>query len=121
MWSVYAGTRPAEAPKVVELVAREIKRLCAVGVRREELARAKNQMKGSVMLGLESTSSRMSKLAKDELHYGRRVSLDEVMANIDRVNESQLLRLSRELFDKRRLSVTALGPVSRRSLSSALN
>ena len=121
MWSVYAGTRPAEAPKVVELVSREIKRLCAKGVSRDELARAKNQMKGSVMLGLESTSSRMGKLAKDELHHGRRVSLDEVMAGIDRVNEAQMVGLSRELFDERRLSVAALGPVSRRSLASALN
>jgi predicted Zn-dependent peptidase len=74
-----------------------------------------------VMLGLESTSSRMGKLAKDELHHGRRVSLDEVMAGIDRVSEAQLVGLSRELFDKRRLSVAALGPVSRRSLASALN
>jgi predicted Zn-dependent peptidase len=121
MWSVYAGTRPAEAPKVVELVSREIKRLCAKGVSRDELARAKNQMKGSVMLGLESTSSRMGKLAKDELHHGRRVSLDEIMAGIDRVNEAQLVGLSRELFDERRLSVAALGPVSRRSLASAFN
>ncbi len=121
IWSVYAGTRPAEAPKVVDLVSREIKRLCAGGIQRAELARAKNQMKGSVMLGLESTSSRMGKLAKDELHHGRRVSLDEVMAGIDRVNEAQLVGLSRELFDERRLSVAALGPVSRRSLASALN
>lgn len=121
MWSVYAGTRPGEASKVVELVSREIKRLCAGGVQRDELARAKNQMKGSVMLGLESTSSRMGKLAKDELYHGRRVSLDEVMAGIDRVNEAQLVRLSRELFDKRRLSVAALGPVSRRAIASALN
>jgi len=121
MWSVYAGTRPAEAPKVVELVSREIKRLCAGGIQRAELVRAKNQMKGSVMLGLESTSSRMGKLAKDELHHGRRVSLDEVMAGIDRVSEAQMVGLSRELFDKRRLSVAALGPVSRRSLASALN
>lgn len=121
MWSVYAGTRPGEASKVVELVSREIKRLCAGGVQRDELARAKNQMKGSVMLGLESTSSRMGKLAKDELHHGRRVSLDEVMAGIDRVNEAQMVGLSRELFDERRLSVAALGPVSRRSLASALN
>jgi predicted Zn-dependent peptidase len=121
MWSVYAGTRPAEAPTVVELVSREFARLRAKGISREELARAKNQMKGSVMLGLESTSSRMSKLAKDELHHGRRVSLDEVMAGIDRVSETQVVGLSRELFDKRRLSVAALGPVSRRSLASALN
>jgi hypothetical protein len=49
------------------------------------------------------------------------VSLEEVMAGIDRVNEAQVLGLSRELFDRRRLSVAALGPVSRRSLASALN
>jgi predicted Zn-dependent peptidase len=78
-------------------------------------------MKGSVMLGLENTSSRMSKLAKDELHHGRRVPLDEIMAGIDRVSEAQVLELSRELFDRRGLSVAALGPVSGRSLAAALN
>jgi predicted Zn-dependent peptidase len=121
MWSVYAGTRPSEAPRVVGLITKELTRLCTQGVRRDELARAKNQMKGSLMLGLESTSSRMGKLAKDELHHGRRVPLDEIMAGIDRVSEAQLLDLSRELFDRRCLSVAALGPVSRRSLASALN
>ncbi|HYM37359.1 MAG TPA: pitrilysin family protein [Nitrospiraceae bacterium] len=120
MWSVYAGTRPSEAPTVIELVTRELARLCRNGIPRDELARAKNQMKGSVMLGLESTSSRMGKLAKDELHHGRRVSLEEVMAGIDRVSEAQVLALSRELFDQRRLSVAALGPVSRRALASAV-
>jgi len=120
-WSVYAGTRPSEAPRVVELVVRELRRLCTNGIRRDELARAKNQMKGSVMLGLENTSSRMGKLAKDELHHGRRVSLDEVMAAIDRVSEAQMLELGRGLFERRRLSVAALGPVSHRSLASALN
>jgi predicted Zn-dependent peptidase len=119
MWSVYAGTRPSEAARVVELITKELARLCARGIHKDELARAKNQMKGSVMLGLESTSSRMGKLAKDELHHGRRVSPDEVMAGIDRVSEAQLIGLSRELFDRRRLCVAALGPVSRRSLASA--
>ena len=120
-WSIYAGTRPSEAPRVIELVTRELRRLCTNGIRRDELARAKNQMKGGVMLGLESTSSRMGKLAKDELHHGRRVSLDEVMAGIDRVSKAQLLELGRELFDRRCLSIAVLGPVSRRSLASALN
>lgn len=121
MWSVYAGTRPSEAARVVQLITRELARLCTKGIHRDELARAKNQMKGSVVLGLENTSSRMGKLAKDELHHGRRVPLEEVMAGIDRVGEAQLLGLSRALFDRRRLSVAALGPVSRRSLASALN
>lgn len=120
-WSIYAGTRPSEAPRVVELVLRELRRLCMNGIRRDELTRAKNQMKSGVVLGLESTSSRMGKLAKDELHQGRRVPLDEVMAGIDRINERQVLELGRVLFDRRCLSVAALGPVSRRSLASALN
>jgi predicted Zn-dependent peptidase len=120
-WSIYAGTRPSEAPRVVELVMRELRRLCMNGIRRDELTRAKTQMKGGVVLGLESTSSRMGKLAKDELHHGRRVSLDEVMAGIDRVSETQVLELGRALFDRRCLSVAALGPVSRRSLASAFD
>jgi hypothetical protein len=62
----------------------------------------------------------MNKLAKDELHYGRRIPLEEVMAGIDRVCDSQVLELSRDLFDERRLSVTALGPVSHRSLAGVL-
>jgi len=120
MWSVYAGTRPEEAPRVVDLILKELRKLCLRGIRSDELARAKSQMKGNVMLGLESTSSRMNKLAKDELHYGRRIPLEEVMAGIDRVCDSQVLELSRDLFDERRLSVTALGPVSHRSLAGVL-
>ena len=121
MWSVYAGTRPSEAARVVELIRKEIARLCAKKISGDELARAKNQMKGSLMLGLESTSSRMSKLAKDELHHERRVPLDEVMAGIDRVRAEQLQTLIGGLFDEHRLALAALGPISRRSLSAVLN
>lgn len=119
--TIYAATRPREAPRVVELVCREIRRLRTAGVDRKELERAQNQMKGSLMLSLESTHSRMSKLAKDELHLGRRASLEEMTAEIDRVSADQILRLSRELFDLNRLSVTVLGPVSRRSFHSVLS
>lgn len=119
--TIYAATRPREAPRVVELTCREIRRLRTTGVDRTELERAKNQMKGGLMLGLESSHSRMSKLAKDELHHGRHASLEEMIAEIDRVSADQVLRLSRELIDLNHLSVTALGPISRRSLQSVLN
>lgn len=121
MWSIYAGTRPSEASNVVELILKELKKLCSNGMRRDELARAKSQMKGSVMVGLESTSSRMNKLAKDELHHGRYIPLEEIMTSIDRVSNAQILRVSRELFDESRLSITALGPVSRRALAGVLS
>jgi len=63
------------------------------------------------MLGLESTSSRMSKLAKDELHFGCHIPLRQVLADIDAISADQLWRLSRELFGDRFLAVTALGPL----------
>jgi predicted Zn-dependent peptidase len=121
MLTVYAATRPKEAARVVELICREIRRLRTSAVERKELDRAKNQMKGSLMLGLESTHSRMSKLAKDELFHGRQTTLEEMMTEIHRVSSEQVLSLARELFTLENLSLTALGPVSRRSLGSALN
>lgn len=119
--TIYAATRPREAARVVELISRELRRLRSRGVGDEELARTKNQMKGNLMLSLENSQSRMSKLAKDELHQGRYMSLEEILAEIERVNVEQLLRLSHELLDLSRLSVTVLGPVSHKSLQSVVN
>jgi predicted Zn-dependent peptidase len=121
MLTVYAATRPREAPRVLDLICREVRRLRTSMVDRKELDRAKNQMKGSLMLSLESTHSRMSKLAKDELFHGRQTSLEEMMSEIDQVSNDQVLQLARTLFDLNKLSVTALGPVSRRGLNAAVN
>jgi predicted Zn-dependent peptidase len=119
--TIYAATRPKEAARVAELARREIRRLRAAGVGRDELERTKNQMKGSLMLSLENSQSRMSKLAKDELFLGRHMSLDEMLAEIDRLSGKQLLRLGEEIFDLDRLAVTVLGPVSSSSFQSILN
>lgn len=119
--TVYAATRPREATRVVELVRREMKRFHRNGIDRMELQRVKDQMKGGLMLSLESTQSRMSKLAKDELHHGRYLSLEEMATEIDRISSDQMLALARELFDSESLSVTALGPISRRALQSVLS
>ena len=88
--TVYAATRPKEVERVVDLVCREITRISKHGIERKELDRAKNQMKGSLMLSLESSHSRMSKLAKDELIYGTRTSLEEMLTHIDRVTVDQV-------------------------------
>jgi predicted Zn-dependent peptidase len=119
--TVYAATRPREVQRVVDLICRELRRLRRHGMDRKELERTKHQMKGHVMLSLESTQSRMSKLAKDELYLGRHLSLEEIMTEIDRVSHEQVHRLSRDLLDFDFLSVTGLGPVSSRSLQSALH
>lgn len=109
--TVYAGVRPDAAPRVLRLILGELRRLQAKPVAHAELERAKGQLKGSLMLGLESTSSRMSKLAKDEMYFGCHISPREIMADIDRVSAEQLWRLSRDLFDDRYRTMTALGPL----------
>lgn len=116
MITVYAATRPKEVDRVVDLVCREIRRIGAHGVGRKELEGAKTQMKGSLMLSLESSHSRMSKLAKDELTYGRHMSLEDMLAQIDSVNEEQALNVARQLFTLDSLAITGLGPLASRSL-----
>jgi predicted Zn-dependent peptidase len=118
MITIYAGTRPREVQRVIELVRRELKRLRSQGIESKDLARVKNQMKGSLMLGLESSHSRMSKLAKDELSQGCHISLEQMTAEIDRVTLEQVYRVARELLSPDQLSVTALGPVAPKSLRS---
>ncbi len=113
LFTVYAGARPDSAPRVLELIRAELRRLKAGPVGSAELHRAKSQLKGNLMLGLESTNSRMSKVAKDEMYFGRHIPLGEIMTAIDRVSARQLWRLSRDLFDDRYLTVTALGPLKK--------
>lgn len=114
--TVYAATRPKEVERVVDLVCREIGRISKQGIERKELDRAKNQMKGSLMLSLESSHSRMSKLAKDELVYGTRTALEEMVAHIDQVTVEQVYSVGRQLFGLNRLAITGLGPLSQRAL-----
>lgn len=114
--TVYAATRPKEVDRVVDLVCREIRRIGKQGIERKELDRAKSQMKGSLMLSLESSHSRMSKLAKDELIYGSRTSLEDMLAHIDRVTIAQTNNVGRHLFNPEDLAITGLGPLSSRAL-----
>lgn len=117
---MYAATRPQEASSVVEVICREVRRLRRRGLSKAELDRCKNQVKGSLMLGLESSFGRMNKLVKDELYEGRWVPLSEIITQIDRITEGQVLEVARELLDFESLSVTGVGPLTQRSLESAV-
>jgi len=118
--TVYAGVRPDAAPRAIGLILKELRRLQDKPVGRAELERAKSQLKGNFMLGLESTSSRMTKLAKDELYFGCHIPLRQVMADIDAISADQVWRLSRELFDDRFLAVTALGPLQKGDIARVI-
>ena len=118
MITVYAATRPQEVDRVVDLVCREIRRIGTKGVERKELERAKIQMKGGLMLSLESSHSRMSKLAKDELTHGRHMSLEDMLAQIDCVNQEQAFNVCRQFFTLDSLAITGLGPLTSRTCAS---
>jgi len=107
--AVYAGTSLASAAKVVQSVVSEFRKLKTEPVPEEELRRAKAQLKGSLMLSLESSTSRMSNLARQEMYFDRFYDLDELIQRIEAVTVEDLTMLANEFFQTDAVAVTALG------------
>src|SRR5690348_4826211 len=93
--SIYAGTSVASARKVVDSITKEFRELKEQPVPAEELRRAKDHLKGSLMLSLESTSSRMSNLARQEMYFGRFFTLDELVQSIEGVSDEGVRGVAR--------------------------
>lgn len=109
LFTVYAGTSPANAEVVLDLIAKGL-REAKTGFRPGELERAKEQLKGSLMIGLENTANRMSRIARMELFQEEWLTPDEVVARIDRVSEDDVRRLTMSLFGGD-LLLAAVGPI----------
>ncbi|HUI54796.1 MAG TPA: pitrilysin family protein [Bryobacteraceae bacterium] len=107
--SIYAGTSLESARKVVESILKEFRDLKEHCVTDEELRRAKDHLKGSLMLGLESTSSRMSNLARQEMYFGHFFTLDELVESIEAVVADDVRRIAQTFFDPKQIAVTVLG------------
>ena len=107
--AVYAGTSLASAAKVVESVVTEFRKLKNEAVSEEELRRAKAQLKGSLMLSLESSTARMSNLARQEMYFEHYYDLDELIAKIEAVTSEDLAKLANEFFQTDSIAVTCLG------------
>jgi len=107
--AVYAGTSLASAAKVVQSVVGEYRKLKNEPVQEEELKRSKAQLKGSLMLSLESSTSRMSNLARQEMYFDRYYDLDELIQRIEAVTAEDLISLANEYFKTEAVAVTALG------------
>jgi len=117
MLTVYAGCAPDKVNDVVRLALAELRALREAPVPADELARARDHLKGSLMLSLESTSSRMSNLARQEIYFGRQFTLDEVLASIERVTADDVLRVARDMFRDESVVATIVGPKSPSPLS----
>jgi predicted Zn-dependent peptidase len=116
---LYVGTRQENLDEVVRVLDDELARLRADLVDDEELARAKDNVKGRVVLAMESTTARMERLGSSILAGMPILELDDVIERIDAVDGEQLRALARELFDPARLCAAAIGPdeaVFRRAL-----
>src|SRR6204780_2023903 len=110
--AVYAGTSLASAAKVVQSVVSEFRNLKNQPVPEEELRRSKDQLKGSLMLSLESSTARMSNLARQEMYFDRFQDLDELVQKIEAVTAEDLQSVAQEFFKTESVAVTALGNLS---------
>ena len=106
---VYAGTSAGKALEVIDLVLAEFRNLKEIPLATEELTRAKDQLKGNILMGLESSNSRMANLARQEMYFHQFFTAEEVIARIDTVTAEQVQEMARRLFIPNRIAVTLLG------------
>ncbi|MGA2672549.1 MAG: pitrilysin family protein [Terracidiphilus sp.] len=106
---VYAGTSAGKTLEVVDLILAEFGKLKQSPLAPEELTRAKDQLKGNILLGLESSNSRMANLARQEMYFHQFFTVDEIIARIDAVVASEVQTMAQRLFDPERIAVTLLG------------
>ncbi|NJD68555.1 MAG: insulinase family protein [candidate division NC10 bacterium] len=115
---VYAGTDPDSSSQVVDLIRAECARLRNEPIDPVDLQRAKDQLKGNLLLGLEGTGSRMTRLAKTEIYFEGTYSLDDIIAGIDAVSMDQFESLTRRILRDEAFAITTIGPVAQAALLS---
>ena len=115
--SVYAGTSIEKTPEMIRLVMQEFRKLKEEPVAEDELTRIKDQSKGNIILGLESSAARMSNLARQQMYYGRFATTDEIVADVDRVTTGDLQRVANDLLQPERISLTLLGNLGKLAVS----
>jgi predicted Zn-dependent peptidase len=109
-FSIYAGTAPKRVHEVLSIVRDELDRVIADGVTEEELERGKGHLKGSLVLGLEDTSGRMSRLGKSELTSGEILSIDEIVRRVDEVSDTDVQAVAKEVLGGGPRALALIGP-----------
>ncbi len=94
---------------MVDLILEEFRNLKENPLGEEELTRAKDQLKGNMLMGMESSSARMANLARQEMYFQQFFSVEEIIARIDEVDAAQVQSMAQRLFDSDRIAVTLLG------------
>ena len=108
---VYAGTSSDHYQEVVDLIQGELRNIRDEPVRPTDLRRAKEQLKGNLLLGLESTNSRMTRLAKMYMAFNRCFGLEEIIQGIEEVTPERLRQLTQSLFDGGACALVSIGRI----------
>lgn len=116
-WAIETGVAPDTAPKVLDLIGRELRKLKAKGVSKVELQRAQQMMRANLLLAEESSSAQMSRVARNEWYYGRQRSTQEVLASVMAVTQADVQDVANELFDPKTMNLAAVGPASSAALT----
>jgi predicted Zn-dependent peptidase len=111
-FTIYAGCSNEAVGEVIDLVVEELRGVKGAPVPDAELQRSKDHLKGSLMLSLENTASRMSHLARQEIYFDRQFGLDETLLGIEHVTRDDVQRVAADLFRNGSLSATVLGNVN---------
>ncbi|RJQ33408.1 MAG: insulinase family protein [Actinobacteria bacterium] len=118
-FTLYAGTSPNKAKEVIAIMQDQLQLLVDEKVATEELNRAKQHLKGQLVLGLESTSHRMMRLGKSELAHGEILSVDELINRIDAVSQDDIQGIAKQLFVPSKMILTIVGPFDIEHFSSS--
>jgi predicted Zn-dependent peptidase len=117
---IYVGTSAEWVEEVVTIILSELKTLKKEGLRPEELARVKNQLKGNLLLGLETSDNRMSRIAKNEIYFGADISPGEVAARIDATTNEAIIKLAHQLLLPEATAITLLGDLKGKAVGEEL-
>lgn len=115
---VYAGTSESCCKEVIELILKEFKRLKDEPLRDGELETAKEQLKGNLLLSLESSDNLMTRLAKNEIYFESYLPIEKILKEIDEVCEEKVRKLAKEIFDENFFCLTVLGPMNGNEIDS---
>jgi predicted Zn-dependent peptidase len=119
LFAVYGGTSPDTFEQVLDLVRKEMENVRKHNLTSDEVSKSKTQIRGALVLGLESMSSRMMRMGKSMIYFGKVIPLTEIMDKINAVSHDDIDRVSNQLFDESRLTLAAVGPFSKSRMAQA--
>lgn len=111
MFGVYAGVSPGKFEDMVKYTLYEFDRFVNGDIKEEDIYRAKEHLKGNLLLSLEAVKNRMMRLARNEIYFNRSISAQEIVDSVDAVTYDDIVNLSKEIFKRDKISLVAVGPI----------